>query len=89
MTNEVYDIDAMKALASATGARIEYDMSTPVVTLDGRRQVIKAACCDGFDCWTPRRKPQPGNDVTMWAANVTADQAVLFLNGASKQEAGV
>jgi hypothetical protein len=87
MTDEVYDIEAMKSLAGFVGGRIEYDMETPFITLDGKRQVVKSLRCDGFDCWTPRRSKRPGDEMTMWACNVNAAKAAAFLRGASKQEA--
>ena len=87
---EMYDIEAMEALASAVkGARVvwpESYMDAVYVTVDGKRQVVKArqGCTGhGFDLWVPRRKPEKGGPVTCSDFNCTIAQAVAFLEGAT------
>ena len=89
---------ALLALHRAVpGSRIETtEPVTPICTIgDGKRQVISMPDIpDLYDLWVPRRKPKRhsflGNeiidDVTAWKLGASFNQAVAFLNGATKAE---
>lgn len=76
-------VDLQKAVPES---RIVYEdddpNALPLCTVDGKRQVISMPDQPGYDLWVPRRKPQPGDEVTCSLFSVSLEKAILFLRGA-------